>query len=119
MLCLLLELTFDELADGVENEFVCLLNGRGDFARQEELNVGEAGALATSPSQKGDSVYLLIVRGHQRTTHVFTMTAGAEGNEHVPRLSEGANLAGEDVIELRVVADAVRSPPWTARERAG
>ena len=81
------------------------LNACSDFARDKELNLGEAGACAASAAEKGDCVHLLVVGGYQGAAHILAITAAAEGGEHVPGLAKGLDLAGEDVVELVIVAD--------------
>jgi hypothetical protein len=103
----------------VEEEFVGFLDAGCDGPGDMDFDVGGAFGESTTFSQKNDASHANSLRFFDGGENIARLSARGKPDENIPRFAEGADLAGEDVLEGVVVADGGEESPVGAEGDGG
>jgi hypothetical protein len=88
----------------VQNKFVRLLNSRSRIARDDKIDIGDAGAGAAVASEKRDCFQFSLVRFFERASDILRLAAGRDRDQDIVVLSESPDLSRENFIESVIVS---------------
>lgn len=95
------------------------LDASGDSAGDMDFDVGGAFGETSAFSEKNDAPHTYTLRFFNGGEDIARLAARGESNEDIPCFAEGADLAGEDVLEGVVVADGCEEPAVGAKGDGG